>query len=189
MISVFGSARRSFVFPSNLPTAFAYYSDLDRILSYLPHISVLKAYSANRFHMLYSTTELATYRIRVHADVQATPDKDARVLRVSPLTSLPPVRAEAGIRSSTAQGYFSSESIFYDEGDETRIEYSLRLECRLPTPLAMRFIPSKIVDRIAESVTEWRIREIVDGFIERSIHEFARQRSKSRHRAVPTRRP
>ena len=183
MISVFGSTRRSFVFPSNLPTAYAYYGDLDRILSYLPHIFVLKGYSPNRFRMLYSTTELATYRIRVYADVQATPDKDARVLRVSPLTGLPPVRATAGIRSSTAQGYFSSESIFYDEGDETRIEYSLRLECRLPTPLAMRFIPSKIVDRIAESVTEWRIGEIVDGFVEQSIHEFVRQRSKVRYRS------
>jgi hypothetical protein len=171
MIKVSGSARRRFVFPAELPIAYAYYGDVSRLLNYLPHIRLVRAYGPDRFRLMYSTTELSAYHIRIFADVQTTLD-EGWVLRVHPLDGIEPVKTEVGVHSSTTQGFFSSESFFRDEGSETEVEYSLQLQARLPTPLALRFMPGILVDRIAKSIVSMRIREIAEGFIEHSIFAF-----------------
>jgi hypothetical protein len=171
VIKVVGSARRSFVFPAELPVAYAYYGDVGRILNYLPHICLVRAYKPDRFRMLYNTTELGTYHVRIYADVQTTLEK-GWVIRIHPLDGMAPVQARAGLNSSTAQGYFYSKSAFFDDGQQTRVEYSLQLRAELPTPLGLRFMPGVMVDGIARSITHMRIREITDGFIERSTSAF-----------------
>ena len=115
--------------------------------------------------------ELGLYRIRIFADVQ-TLLEDGRVLHVRPLDVQPPVRSNAGAQSATAQGYFTSRSTFHDSGSQTRIEYNLQLRADLPTPLALRVMPGLVVGGIARSITNMRIREIVKGFINRSIDAF-----------------
>jgi hypothetical protein len=171
MIKVTGSADRSFTFPGELPVAYAYYADVGRVLSYLPHICLVQAYGPDSFRLLYSTTELGTYHIRIFADVQTTLG-EGWVVRVRPLEGVRPVKTQAGLRSSTTQGYFSSQSVFQDNGDKTQIKYSLQLQADLPTPLGFRLMPGAMVDRIARSITNMRIREIADGFVERSTHAF-----------------
>jgi len=172
MIQVTGSVSRSFVFPAELPITFAYYSDLGRILTYLPHITLVRAYSYNRFRVLYATTELSTYRVRIYCDLQADLDAKKQTLGVHSLDVVTPVKAQAGLRSTTAQGFYGSRSVFAAAGDQTRIEYSLELHADLPIPLGLRFMPGAVVNRIAQNVTSWRIREIAEGFIERSIDAF-----------------
>jgi hypothetical protein len=171
MIKVVGSARRSFVFPADLPMAYAYYGDVGRLLNYLPHISLVRAYESDRFRLLYSATELGTYQIRIFADVRTTLDKGWGI-RIHPLDGIPPVEMKAGATSSTAQGYFASRSVFQEAGDQTLIEYSLQLQAQLPTPLGLRMMPSMMTNRVAKSITTMRIREIVDGFVERSVDAF-----------------
>lgn len=172
MIKIAGSIHRSFIFPAELPLAFAYYSDLGRILTYLPHIFLVRAYAVNQFRMLYSTTELGTYHIRVFCDLQSRLDGKEKILFINPLDIAPPVKEKAGLRSATTQGYYSSKHVFHNEGDQTRIEYDLQLRANLPTPLGLRFMPSSMVNRIAHNIAKWRMREIVEGFIERSIDAF-----------------
>jgi hypothetical protein len=172
MIKIAGSFRRSFIFPAELPVAFAFYADLGRILNYLPHILLVRSYGHDRFRMLYCTTELATYRIRLFCDLRATLDGNGRTLEISPLDDIPPVRGQAGLRSATTQGYYRSRSVFHENGHDTRIDYSLQLQADLPTPLGLRFMPGSVVNRIAKNITNWRMREIADGFIERSIDAF-----------------
>ncbi len=171
MIKITGSALRSFTFPTELPMAYAYYADVGRLLSYLPHIFLVRAYGPDRFRLLYSTTELGTYHVRIFADVQ-TVLEEGWVVRVRPMEGVPPVKTDAGFKSSTAQGYFTSQSIFHDNGDKTQIKYGLQLQAELPTPLGFRFMPGMMVDRIAKSITNMRIREIADGFVERSTDAF-----------------
>jgi hypothetical protein len=171
MIKVSRAARRSFVFPAELPIAYAYYGDVSRLLNYLPHIRLVRAYGPDRFRLMYSTTELGAYHVRIFADVQTTLD-EGWVLRVHPLDGMEPVKSQAGVHSSTAQGFFSSESLFRDAGSQTEVEYSLQLEGRLPTPLALRFMPRIVVDRIARSIVNMRIREITEGFIDLSMAAF-----------------
>ena len=80
MIKVAGSVHRSFVFPAELPLAYAYYADIGRVLSYLPHICVARTYGPDQLRLLYHSTELGLYRIRIFADVQ-TLLEDGQVLR------------------------------------------------------------------------------------------------------------
>lgn len=171
MIKVDGSVRHSFLFPGKLAMAYAYYADVSRLLSYLPHICLVRAYGPDQFRLLYSSTELGIYHIRLFADVQTRLD-EGWILHIRPLNGIPSVSALAGISSSTAQGTFQSRSLFHDEGDQTRIEYSLRLQASLPTPLGLRFMPGAVLDHIAQSITRMRTREIVEGFVERSVDAF-----------------
>jgi hypothetical protein len=172
MIEVAGSTHRSFAFPADLPTVFAYYSDLDRVLTYLPHICVVQAFRYNQFRMLYSTTELGVYRIRIFCDLQARLDEKERTLSIIPLNGVPPAKTTKGVKSATTQGVFSSKSVFHPAGDETTVEYSLELRADLPTPGELRFMPTSVVNRIVHSITQRRIGEIAEGFIERSIDAF-----------------
>jgi hypothetical protein len=171
MIKVAGSARRSFIFPGELPLAYAYYADVGRLLSYLPHICLVRAYGPDRFRLLYSSIELGLYHVRLFADVQ-TILEEGWVVRVRPLEDFPPVEAEVGIHATSAQGYFSSQSVFHNEGDHTRIEYSLQLHGALPTPQGLRLMPGMVVGRVAQRIIQMRIREIVDGFVERTSDAF-----------------
>ncbi|MGD9099624.1 MAG: hypothetical protein PVF45_04025 [Anaerolineae bacterium] len=172
MIRIEGTIRRTFTFPAELPLAFAYYSDLSRLLPYLPHISLARAYSYNQFRVLYDTVELGTYRIRIFCDLQAQLDGEKKILYVNPLNTGTPVKTQAKTRSTTAQGQFSSRSVFRDAGAKTEVEYRLRLRANLLPPLGLRFMPGAMVNRIADNITKRRMREIVEGFIQRSIHAF-----------------
>ena len=171
MIRVAGSVHRSFVFPAELPLAYAYYADIGRVLSYLPHICLVRTFAPDQLRLLYRSTELGLYHIRIFADVQ-TLLEDGHVLHVRPLRGQPPIRPEAGAQSAAAQGVFASRSIFRDAGSQTRIEYELQLRADLPTPLGLRVMPGLVVRSIARSITNMRIREIVEGFIERSVDAF-----------------
>lgn len=171
MIKVAGSAHRSFVFPAELPITYAYYADVGRVLSYLPHICLVRAYGPDRFRLLYRSTELGIYHIRIFADVQ-TRLEEGWVIRTGPLDGSPTVEGWADGNATTAQGYFSSQSVLFDEGEQTRIEYSLQLRAHLPTPRGLRFMPGLLVERIAHSITRMRIVETAEGFIGRSVDAF-----------------
>jgi hypothetical protein len=185
MIQVSGSTHRSFVFPAELATAFAYFSGLDRILTYLPHICVVRAYRFNQFRMLYSTTELGVYHIRIFCDLQARLDEKERTLSIIPLNGVPPAKTEKGIKSATTQGVFSSRSVFHPAGNETTVEYSLELQAELPTPGGLRFMPRSVVNHVAHSITQSRISEIAEGFIERSSDAFPFWLAEMRQKGFP----
>lgn len=172
MIKVAGSYHRSFTFPAELPLAFTYYGDLGRILPYLPHIFLVQAYRYDQFRMLYSTVELGMYHIRIFCDLQAQLDEKKRALIIQPLKSATQVKRTAGVKSATAHGLYSSKSVFHPADKETVIQYSVQLKANLPTPLGLRLMPGSMVNRIAHNITRWRIREIAEGFIERSIDAF-----------------
>jgi hypothetical protein len=174
MIRVTGSARRTFTFPADLPTAFAYYGDVGRILTYLPYIFLVQAYAVDQFRMLYSTIELGVYHIRIFCDLRTTLDVNGgrRAIHINPLRDVTPVPPKASFNASVGQGFYSSSSVFHDTGDKTRVDYSMTLQARLPTPLGLRLMPASVVDTIAGNITNARIHEIAGGFIQRSIDAF-----------------
>ena len=174
MIIVVGTTRRSFLFPADLAAAYSYYSDPQHVFKHLPYISVTRDYGHNRFQVVYDQMELITYRIRIFANVEFVRDEVGQVLSVRPFEGGERVKARAELNASAAMGIFSSRSVFYQENDQTRIEYSLQLEAALPTPLDLLFMPGSMVNTIAERITHSRIREIAAGFIDRSIEAFPR---------------
>jgi hypothetical protein len=172
MITIAGSVHRSFKFPGHLEAAFDYYADIRRTLNMLPHISIVRQYAADQFRMMYSTTELGVYRVRMLCDIQVELDREACVLRIQPMPNSLPVTVEAGVYSLTGQGFFASQSLFRNTGEHTQVEYRFRLSAELPVPFGIRFMPESVLNGIASSITQWRIEEIVDGFIQRSVETY-----------------
>ena len=180
MIHLTGSAHRSFLFPADVSATSTYFGNLERVLGLLPHITLVKRYGADQFRALYHTTELGLYRVRIYCDLEAHLDSDQALLHVLPLTAHPAVKARATLNSLTAPGVYTSTSHFLAEGTHTRVEYRLRLRATLPTPLGLNLVPQSVLEQITRNITQWRIREIADGLVERSIKDFARRSKKRR---------
>jgi hypothetical protein len=172
MIKIAGSAKRCFVFPADLQAAYEFYSDFRRTFSFLDHITILHHYGEGEYRMLYSATELGIYRVRVLCDLQAERDYRQGVLRIRPLERIASTRSKVGMYSLSGHGYFNSESLFKPNGNQTNIEYKLRLRARLPIPMGLRFMPRTVINEIARNITQWRINEIAEGFIDRSLRAY-----------------
>jgi hypothetical protein len=187
VIKINGSSHQRFSFPDEVAAATRYYRDFDRILGYLPHISLVQKFGPGQYRALYHTTELGVYRVKIYCDLQVQYDAAARTLRVSPLPGWPPIKQSVSVQALVAQGYFTSRSVFMTRGEETEIDYQLELTAALPKPLGLSLVPDAVMSQIAHSITDWRIHEIATGFIERSVRAY--QTSVHRPAVYPTSRP
>ncbi len=160
------------MFPGDLRAATAYYRDFDTILGLLPHISLVHKYAPNQYRALYHTIELGVYRVKIYCDLQVHYDAATHTLDVTALPGRPPIKQSVTIQSLIAQGYFTSRSIFQADGPCTRIDYALQLQASLPKPFGLSLMPDVVMNQIANSIAEWRIHEIAEGFIARSIDAY-----------------
>jgi hypothetical protein len=172
MITIAGTTHQTFSFPANVVAASGFYRDFSHILRYLPHIHLIKAFGPDQFRVMYHTMELSVYRVRIVCDLQVKYDEASQTLHVAPLFGKLPVKSEATVQSLTAQGYFTSQSIFRSRGDHSIVDYWLSLEARLPKPFGLMLMPDKVIEQIASNITDWRIHEIAGGFIKRSVQEY-----------------
>jgi hypothetical protein len=172
MIEIRGSAQRVFHFPAARPLAYEFYSDFNRIVPFLPHISLIDSYGSHSHRLRYHATELGAYRVYIYADVHTMLDPDHQSLVVIPRENGQPVKDEAGFTSVTTQGFYTSQSIFSDNETGTEIEYSLQLRAQFPAPIGLRLMPGGLMNHIANSITNGRIQEIIDAFIKHSIAAY-----------------
>lgn len=174
MINIAAKARFSFMFPADIQTAFEFYSDMTRMADYLHHIELVNTLSTSQHRLYYNTVELGTYHIHVYCDVRLDATPTDYTMRIVPVENLPPIETEVTINATTTRGFYSSEAFFHEEGNETRVEYTLALQAKPPRPKGMRFMPRRMVDKIANNITNHRMREIAENFIESSIADFPR---------------
>jgi hypothetical protein len=181
MIRLAGAVSLTFTFPAPRNLAYEYYSDFPTILPLLPHIEIVKAYDKYHYRLLYASSEFGGYRMHIYCDIRAIIEGGQHMMRILPEESLPPVEAKAGVNSSSARGYFSSRALFFEIEEGTQIEYEFQLESDLPRPVGMRLMPSRVVNGIARQVAKTRMREIAEGFVQRSAECFPSWRE---HRAT-----
>jgi hypothetical protein len=174
MIKIAASARFAFLFPADRVTTYEFYSDITRLVSYLQHIELVKVDPDYQYRLYYKTVELGTYHIHVYCDVRMDLVPGHHTMRLVPIENLPPIETEVTINSTKTRGYYSSEAFFHDEGEQTRVEYLLKMMAKPPRPKGMRFMPSTLVDKIANNITTHRMREIAEYFIESSIADYPR---------------
>jgi hypothetical protein len=175
MIHLTGSTQRSFNFPADLTSALAYYSDINRICLFLSHISVVRNYNPGQYRLRYNAIELGVYRVQIFCDIQILLDACTHRLLIRPLEGIPPVRNITSLHSITCQGLYSSESIFRTVGEQTRVDYSIFIQARFPAPLAIRIMPEPVLTNLANNIMQWRIDEIIEGFIDRSTRTYSSQ--------------
>ena len=175
MIKINSAIRFSFMFPADLATTFQYYSDMRRLVRHLKYIelvdSIQPAATAD-FRLYYNTVELGSYHIHVYCDVRMAVDPDAHKICLTAVENTPPIPTQVTINSTTARGFYNSEAHFIAAGEQTRVEYMLALKARPPRPKGMRFMPGRMVDKIAQNITTHRVKEIAEGFVDSSIDAF-----------------
>lgn len=172
MIRLAGTAKRSFIFPSNLPDSMQHYANMEKLFEYLPFISLIQTYSKTQFRVLYSSIELNIYKIQLYCDLEVAIDERNALIQVKPLHTGNSIKSKAGLHSSRGNASFSSSSKFIPDGNNTRVYYHLELSGELPTPKAFRMVPNNITNHIAETIANRRIFEIIDGFISASLADF-----------------
>ena len=172
MLKIAGSASLSFLFPADRVTAYNYYSDMNRLVNYIKHIEIEHAFSDYEYRLYYHSLELGTNHFHVYCDVRLDCLPGHHIIRIASIENLPPIEPKSTINTTTARGYYSSEAIFHDVGNQTRIDYKLRLQTDLPRPLNMRLMPGRAVNNIAKTITNRRIQEIAEHFISSSIAGF-----------------
>jgi hypothetical protein len=173
MIKIDSTVQFSFMFPADIDTTFAYYSDMQRLARHLKYIELVDSEpeAENEYRIYYNTVELGSYHIHVYCDIRMELD-GGKVIRLVPVENSPPIKTKVTFNATTARGYYTSEAHFFSAGDHTRVEYSLSLQANPPRPKGMRFMPGKVVDKIAQNITTHRIKEVADTFIDSSIDEF-----------------
>jgi len=174
MISVTGETKLTYTLPTDIETAFNFYQDIHRILPYLPRIEFIKSYSLSQLQLCYVSKELNAYDVRIFCDVQAKVDAKSQVIRLLPLKRDEAVKARSGFNSTIAHGHYQSESYFYPEGNQTRLEYFIELAAELPKPWAVKIVPDSMMSSIATSIANHRINEIANGFIQKSVPAMAK---------------
>ena len=175
MIKIDSTIRFSFMFPADRATAFAYYSDMRRLTEHLKYIELVESEPENNeqeFRLYYNTVELGTYHIHVFCDIRMDLDDRRHVIRLEPIESLPPIETKVTISSTRARGFYKSEAEFIEAGEQTRVEYMLSMKARPPRPKGMRFMPRAMVDKIAQNITNHRVKEIAEAFIANSVDAF-----------------
>ncbi|HRQ37079.1 MAG TPA: hypothetical protein PLD25_04090 [Chloroflexota bacterium] len=168
MITISGRAQITFTLPTAVTTAFHFYQDIHRILPYLPRIQLVQVHGAQHLRLCYLSRELNAYDVAIYCDVQTEVDPANYIIRLTPWEAGLPVKAKSTFHGTEAYGRYSSTSIFYADGDRTRLEYALELSAELPKPWATKLVPDSIMDGIANSITNHRIHEIASGFIMKS---------------------
>jgi hypothetical protein len=172
MIKLNGTVQKEFSFPADPLTTFNFFSDLNRVVHYLPHIELVEVYGPNQLRVLYSCVELGTYTISAFSDLVCTHDIDNLTIFVQPLKDKPPVEEEATLNTTKGYGYFASAAYLEAEGDHTHIEFHLKIVANLPRPRGMRMMPGRVVNRIAGVMSDSRVSEIAEGFMSNAVQEF-----------------
>lgn len=168
MITVSGSTQMTFFLPVDVEAAFAFYSDMQRLIPFLPHIRFIKAHADQHLRLCYNAKELAAYDIDIYCDILTETDPFARTICVQPHPGQPPIQPRSGLYSASTYGRYASESLFFPDGDGTRLEYSLELSAELPEPWALKVVPGAVLNNIASHITNMRIDSIAQQFIQQS---------------------
>lgn len=174
MIKISGSIQRAFIFPADPLITLTYFSEISHVALFMPHISLVHAYGPHQIRVVYETLELGSYTIRIYSDLEGAIDYEAQTLSVYPviIPDATPTQTGATMRETTAHGLFGIDAQLFDLDDQTRVEATLRLQAELARPRSMNLMPGRVVNRIAQGITEHRIKEMADGFIRASIEAF-----------------
>jgi hypothetical protein len=174
MIAISGTITRTFILPSPPAPALVFFNDINRVIDLIPHITLVHTYSRDEIRALYESQELGSYTIRIYSDLVIERRWDENMLEVytAKISTAVPIEPTATMRETTGYGIFAIQVQLFDLGNQTRIEFTNKLQAQLIRPKGMSLMPKRVVTRIAQGITENRNKEIADGFIKNAIESF-----------------
>ncbi len=175
MIEVNGTETRSFYFPASKQDAFAFYNSLPRIVPFLPRIALIDTADERHHRVVYRSVELNAYHVQIYCDLQVNPDEENNVLYIQGYDGrehYPTIKTKVGLTEVIGTGDFKITSRFYEQGDKTKIDYSLTLYSAIHRPFGLNFMPTAVLSNIVGRIVNYRIKEIVDHFVTSSIAAY-----------------
>ncbi len=188
MITLDGTIKRRFFFPSDSQTTLLYFGDLSRVIYFLPHISIVETFDSDSIRIRFQTVELGAYTINVYCDLGLERLPETMSIKVGPLEGTAPIESESTLNSTTGYGYFTSEALLFDEDDGTGIDFQFRFQSKLPRPRGLRMMPKRVVDRIAMSISQGRLEEMIEGFMSSAMETFPEWRDEHQAKMAEARR-
>lgn len=172
MITLDGTIQRRFFFPADPQSTLHYFGDLGRIVFFLPHIQLTQIFNDCSIRVRYESVELGAYTINVYCDLTCEIAPDSMSIRVKPFHGAAPFEPESTLNTTTGHGLFTSEATLFAMGEGTGIDFCFRFQSRLPRPRGLRMMPKRVVDRIADSVSQGRMEEMIEGFMASALDMF-----------------
>lgn len=174
MIHISGSIQRAFIFPAAVSETLTFFSELIRVAQFMPHITLVHTYAPNQIRVMYESIELGSYTIRIFTDLEGQIDRQTQTISVYPvkIPTAVPIQTEATLRETIGYGLYAIQAQLFDLGEQTRIESTLRLQASLEQPRSMGLMPKRVVNRIAQGITDHRLREMADGFIKTALDTY-----------------
>lgn len=175
MIKISGTINRTFIFPAPVQDTLTYFSEITQVALFMPHIQLVHEYTPNQIRVLYETVELGVYTFRIFSDLEGSIDRKNHTISVLPvrIPTAVPIQQSASSRETTGHGLFAIQAQLFDLQTQTRLEATLRLQASLERPRAMSLMPNRVVNRLAQSITDHRIKEMSDGFIRTAVDRFS----------------
>ncbi len=175
MIAISGTITRTFILPSPPAPALIFFNDINRVIDLIPHITLVHTYSRDEIRALYESQELGSYTIRIYSDLAIERRWEENILEVysAKIPTAVPIEPSTTMRETTGYGIFAIQVQLYDLGDQTRIEFTNKLQAQLLSPKGMSLMPKRVINRIAQGITENRNKEIADGFIKNAIESYS----------------
>jgi hypothetical protein len=172
MITLNGSIKRTFYFPAEPQLTLEYLGNLSRVVRFLPHIEVVEVFSESELRVQYRSVELGTYTINIYCDICSHCDVQGNALLIQPSATAEPISPAVTLNSTTGYGFYTSHSLFRPVHGGTEIDYSLTFQARIPRPRGLRMMPGAVVNRIAKSISDGRVLEMADGFMQNAATAF-----------------
>lgn len=175
MIKISGTINRTFIFPAPIQETLTYFSELTKVVRFMPHIQLVHEYALNQIRVLYETVELGVYNFRIFSDLEGSIDRKQHTISVVPvrIPTAVPINSSSTARETTGHGLFAIQAQLFDLQTQTRLEATLRLQASLERPRAMSLMPHRVVNRLAQSIADHRIKEMSDGFIRTAVENFS----------------
>jgi Protein of unknown function (DUF1997) len=172
MIKLNGAAQREFYFGAGADLTMRYFGELSRMIAHLPHIELIEAYNSDEVRVRYSSLELGAYTISIITDLVCTVDQENKAIVIRSVKGRDDVKESVNLSSTLGYGYFTSAAYLQDAGDQTFIDFRLKIAASLPRPRGLRMMPGRVVNRIASSISQGRVNEIIEGFMANAISSF-----------------
>ncbi len=172
MIKLNGAAQREFQVAAEARSTMQFFGALSQMIHYLPHIELIEEYSPSEVRVRYSSLELGAYAINIITDLECLVDMECKKIVLRPLKGKEPVKGQASLNSTIGYGYFTSAAYLEESEEGTRIDFRLQMAANLPRPRGMRMMPGRVVNRIASSISQGRVNEIIDGFMANALDSF-----------------
>ncbi len=173
-MSVQGKFQRFIRLQTPLETAFAYFTDFAYVLPRLPEIGRVLRYRDGRYRLIFMSDDGRGHEMGIVFDIRHEIVENRHVKMIAiPVNQheLTGDRASQGT-APLFPGLLNGEVILTERHGQIEVVYRLDLFIEIEVPRFLSFIPKPMLQKIGESLMQFKLHAVGDGFAERLTEDF-----------------